>query len=232
MDLTYRYDSYQTWDFEVDGESGLVTEFEVENFVADDDANAEAAANVSGEPTEAVLAYVAPTEMSDDPMDYVFELAGDLYKMPAPVSAFIANGWTLKKEGGDAGIVAGYDYGYATLTKDGDDLAVSINNYDPNAQVIENCFVTDITFYSSSPFGLKLPYEISFEMTGDELVAALDSIPKDILPKYEVDDDSDLATYYTIVDIDDEYQGIKIAVDKEDGAVSWLEIEHEPETLS
>ncbi len=233
VDLTYRYDSYQTWDFEIDNESGLVTEFEVENFVADDEANAAAAAEVSSEPTEAVLAYVAPTEMSDDPLDYVFELAGDLYQLPAPVSAFLANGWTLQQEGSKAGsVVMGYDYGYATLMKDGETLSVSINNYDPNAQVVENCFVTDITFYSSDDFGLKLPYEITFEMTGDELVAALDSIPKDILPQYDVDDDSDLATYYTIVDMDDEYQGIKIAVDKEDNTISWLEIEHEPETLS
>lgn len=233
VDLTYRYDSYQTWDFEIDSESGLVTEFEIENFVEDEEANAAAAAQVSSDPTEAVLAYVAPTEMSDNPLDYVFELAGDLYQLPAPVSAFIDNGWTLQQEGSEAGsVVLGLNYGYATLMKDGDTLSVSINNYDPNAQVVENCFVTDITFYSSRTFGLKLPYDISFDMTGDELVAALDSIPKDILPKYDVDDDSDLATYYTIVDMDDEYQGIKIAVDKEDNTISWLEIEHEPETLS
>lgn len=232
VELTYRYDSYQEWEFTIDNETGVVNEFDMENFVEDEDAIAAAAAQVSSEPIEAVLAYEAPEAMSDDPLDYVFELAGDLYKLPAPVSAFIENGWTLKKEGGDTGVVMGYDYDYATLMKDGEDMSVSINNYDPNAQVVENCFVTDITFYSSDDFGLKLPYEITFEMTGDELVAALDSIPKDILPQYDVDDDSDLATYYTIVDMDDEYQGIKIAVDKDDNTISWLEIEHEPDSLS
>lgn len=232
VELTYRFDSYQEWEFTIDNETGVVNEFDLMNFEEDEEANAAAAAEVSSDPTEAVLAYVAPTEMSEDPLDYVFELEGDLYQLPAPVSAFIENGWTLKKEGGDAGIVMGDDYDYATLMKDGKDMSVSINNYDPNAQVVENCFVTDITFYSSDDLYLKLPYEITFEMTGDELVAALDSIPKDILPQYDVDDDSDLATYYTIVDMDDEYQGIKLAVDKEDNTISWLEIEHEPETLS
>ena len=55
-------------------------------------------------------AYVAPTAYSEDLMDYVFAYGDAMYKLPVPVSEFLVNGWTIKKEV-NGGTIAGDGYG-------------------------------------------------------------------------------------------------------------------------
>ncbi len=224
--LTYEYDYYREWDFYVYADSGVLDEFEVRNFVADEEANAAAAAEVTDEPTEAVLAYTAPEKLGEDPMGFTVEYAGDLYQLPAPVSVFVENGWTLKEELSDA-IVSGGDYGWVTLMKDNQEFRTIAQNYDPNATVIENCFITEVEADALGPdLSLALPGGAAMGMTEEELIAWLDEMGLE----YEKDD-SDSYIYYSVEGPDSSLDGFEFIVDAEQAAVTGIHVSYEPDTL-
>ena len=223
--MTYEYDSYREWELYVYKESGVLEEFEVRNFVVDEQANAEAAAEVSEEPTEEVLAYVPPEELGEDPMSFTVEYAGDLYQLPAPVSVFLENGWTVKQEL-SATIISGYDYGWVTLMKDNQEHRCMVRNYGPNAAVVANCFITTVKGDVLGPdLSLTLPGGATVGMTEKELTAWLDGLDGE----YVVEESSSF-TYYTLEgpNILDEIQFI---VNKEEGAVTGIEVTYEPDQL-
>ncbi len=218
-ELTYEYDIYQEISFQIDAETGVLDKFDYENLVADEEANAAAAAEVSGEPTQAVLAYEAPTELGDDIRSGVVDFAGNLYQLPAPVSVFIENGFTLKPEDSDA-VVAGDYFGWFEMIKDGKEFRGTADNLDPNATTIENCFVTEVEVDSyDADLPLTLPGGISNHMSADDLMPILETLP------YEMTSDSDDYTYYTVKDKDSSDWSINIVVNKEDNAVTTIEYE-------
>ena len=224
--LTYDYDSYCDWEFYVYKETGTLDEFEVRNMVPDQTAIDEAVAQVTDEPTEEVLAYEAPEELGDDPMSFAVEFAGDLYQLPAPVSAFIENGWTLKEKDSDM-VVFGGDYGWATLMKDNQELSVTVQNYNANAVTIHNCFVTSVESDDMGPdLPLTVPGGITRDMTEEDLLAALEGM------EYETDGDSDYFTYYKLQDPDELWDYVEIRVDKDTGTVTAIEVSHEPDELA
>lgn len=223
--LSYEYDYKQSVDFYIDLETGVLNQFEVENFVVDEDANASAAAEVSADPTASVLAYTAPAELGDDLFSFTVDYAGALYQLPAPVSVFEENGWKIKENDSDS-IVAGRDFGWVTMMKDNQEFHVIARNYDPNATVINNCFVTSV---EASEYTANLPLTIqkgiTVGMSQTDLEAALDGF------NYEKDDDSDSFTYYTVESPDDSLDGFDIVVNNETQAVSSLEVTFEPDEL-
>ncbi len=108
-------------------------------------------------------AYVPPAELGDDPLSGVVEYGGDLYQLPAPLSAFEANGWAVAKRW-DSGAV---DIARQGLHDDGlffDDLRNDIVCYG----------------YDDEP-ALTLPPGITVGMDRSDLMAALEKIPKNIL---------------------------------------------------
>ncbi len=217
--LTYEYDIYQSIEFEIDSETGVIDKFDLENLVQEEGANDAAAAEVSGEPTEEVLAYEAPTELGDDIRSGIVEFAGNLYQLPAPVSVFLENGFTLKPEDSDA-VVAGDYFGWFEMIKDGKEFRGTADNHDPNATTIENCFVTEVEADSyDADLPLALPGGISNHMSADELMPILETLP------YEVSSDTDDYTYYTVQDKDSYDWGINITVKKEDNTVTSIEYE-------
>ena len=218
--LTYEYDSYQEIAFKVDSETGVLSEFDIENLVADEEANAAAAAEVSSEPTEEVLAYEAPTELGDDIHSGIVDFAGNLYQLPAPVSVFIENGFTLKTEESDS-VVAGESFGWFEMIKDGKEFRGTARNFSPNATTIENCFVTEVEADSyDADFPLTLPGGISNHMSADDLMPILETLP------YEVSSDTDDYTYYTVQEKDNYDWSINITVKKEDNSVITIEYEN------
>lgn len=224
--LTYEYDYYQDWDFYVYAESGVVDEVEVRNFVVDEEANAAAAALVTDEPTEAVLAYEAPEALGEDPMSFTVEYAGDLYQLPAPVSAFVANGWTVQDEL-SAEIVSGYDHGWLTMMKDNQQFRCMVMNYDPNAAVVTNCFVTEVESASYGPdLPLALPGGAQSGMSEADLTAWLDGQGLEFEK-----DDSGSFVYYTVEGPDSSLDGFEFTVDTETGTVTTMTVSYEPDTL-
>ena len=226
--LTYEHDYYQDWDLSVYKESGVLEEVEVRNLVADEQANAEAAAQVSDEPTQEVLAYAAPEELGDDPLSFRVEFAGDLYQLPAPVSVFLENGWTLKKEL-SATIVSGRDFGWVELMKDNQELRCIARNYSPDAAVVENCFITSV---EADTYGTDLPLTgpggATVGMTEQELTAWLDGLDG---VEYEQEQSGSFA-YYTIEGPESSLDGIEFVVNQEEDAVTSIEVSYEPDSLS
>lgn len=223
--LTYEYDYDQSFDFYIDAETGVLNQFEVENLIADEEARTAAAAEVSSEPTEAVLAYTAPTELGDDLFSFTVDFAGNLYQLPAPVSVFEENGWKVKEADSDA-VVPGGSFGWVTMMKDNQELSVIARNYDANAAVINNCFVTSV---ESSEYTTNLPLNIqkgiTVGMSTADLEAALEGVD------YEKDTESESFTYYTITGPDSSLDRVSISVNNENGTVSTLEVSYEPDEL-
>lgn len=224
--LTYEYDYYQSLELYVSTETGLLNEVAVENFVADEEANAAAEAQVSSEPTEEVLAYEAPTELGDDLQSFIVDYAGSLYQIPAPVSVFIENGWTLKEEDSDS-IVAGKDFGWVALMKDNQELRAIARNYNANATTIENCFVTSVEGnVNSTNLPITVQKGITLGMSAADLETALAGV------EYEKDNSSSaMFTYYTIEGKESSLDSVEILLNTEEGTVTGIEVSNEPDEL-
>ncbi len=224
--LTYEYDTYQEWEFSVDKETGVLDGFDLRNFAADQQAVADAMAAVKNEPTAEVMEYAAPAELGTDPMSFVVDYAGDLYQMPAPVCAFLDNGWTLKTEDSDS-VVIGRGFGWVSLVKDNQELYTTVRNYSPNAATIENCFVTSVEGdVNGTDLPLTIPGGVTVGMAEADAAAALEGT------EYELDDaSSDYFIYYTLSLEDSVWDSVEILVDRETGTVSRIEVSHEPDDL-
>lgn len=224
--VTYEYDYYREIDLYVSTETDVINEVEIRNFIADEEAKAEAAAQVSSEPTSEVLAYTAPSELGDDPLSFVVEYAGDLYQMPAPVSVFLDNGWTLKAEDSDS-VIAGKDFGWVYMMKDGQQFRSIVRNYGADATTVENCFVTSVDGnINDTDLPITIPSGVTIGMTNEDVLDALKEI------KYTLDDESsDMFLYYTIESPENSLDGIEILVDKEDNTVTGIEVSCEPDEL-
>lgn len=224
--LTYEYDYYRQWELYVYPDSGVLEEFEVKNLVEDEEANAAAAAQVSDEPTEEALAYEAPEELGEDILSFRVEYAGDLYQLPAPVSVFLENGWTVKAESSET-VIVGDGYGWVSLMKDNQELRCTVRNYGPDATVIANCFVTDVETDEYGPnLALTLPGGVTMDMAEEDVAAALEGL------EYELDDDSSSYAYYTVEDPDSAWNHVTIRIDKETGKVVGIEVTYEPDELA
>lgn len=222
--VSYEYDFYQDVELYVSAETGFLNEVDLRNFVADDEANAAAAAEVNDEPTEAVLAYEAPAELGDDPLSFIVEFAGDLYQLPAPVSSFVENGWTIKPDNSES-IVSGGDSGWVTMMKDNQEFRTLAKNVDKNATVIENCFIRDVEAnVNDCNVSLTVPSGITIGMSKDELLSVLDSLEG---IKYEENTEtSEMFTYYNILGQKGNSQYIQILVYNDENAVTGIDVEN------
>lgn len=225
--LEYRYDYYQEWELYIEKETGVLYEVDVENMIMDEAtaaANEAAASEISDEPTEEVLAYTAPTELGDDPLSFIVDYAGTLYQLPAPVSVFEENGWTIKEEDSDS-IIAGKDFGWLYMMKDNQEYHTLVRNYSPDAATLRNCFVTTVeadTYSTDLP--ITIPTGISVGMSADEALTLLEGI------SYETENSSSF-TYYNIVGESISRECVQIVVNDEDGVVTSIEVNHEPKSL-
>ena len=221
--LTYEQDTYEEWNLYVYEESGTLEQFGVRYMVPDEEAIAEAVAQVEDVPIAEVESYVAPEELGDDPLSFTVEYAGDLYQLPAPVSLFLANGWELTKNSPE--VVYGEDYDYVEMRKDNQTLRARVQNYNANAVVTASCFVTEV---ESDDFGPKvditIPTGITIGMSTEDVEAALANV------EYEKDDDSDYFVYYEM-EGDSYSDSVRIRVDKETDAVVAISVDYWPKEL-
>lgn len=140
--LEYREDVYNYLKFTFDGEENMVlTEIEIDNYREPD--GFEASEVDKTYIPQATSAYISPSEITDNIEDYIFELDGELYKLPCPVQAFIDNGWEIVKDKSKE-IVYGYGVEWVTLEKNGVEISGGAYNYDKNGTVISNCFIDEI----------------------------------------------------------------------------------------
>lgn len=167
--LTYEKDSYQKVELYVYKESNTLLQINIRNFQEPEDFDK---GNVSTEIPDIVTNYKAPTALGGDYMEPDVEFMGSLYRLPAPVSAFLENGWEMKDVPEDA-FVEGGGLQFIEMMKENQTVRFSVYNLTENATAIENCFVTELSFgtYDPENLALKLSEGITLGADKAELIA-------------------------------------------------------------
>lgn len=167
--LTYTYESYREVELQFSAETGLLNGVSIRNLSQPEDF---VASPVSQQVPAIVESYQAPQAVGESLGSFALSYAGCLYQLPAPVSAFLDNGWTLVEDDSEA-TVAGRDIGWVTLMYDNQRLRVLAQNYSGQATAVANCFVTDVEASDDCKVDILLPKGITLGMTQEQLEAAL-----------------------------------------------------------
>ena len=95
-------------------------------------------------PPEINSYYVAPTGPSTDLYDHIITIfENEYYRLPVPVSEFIANGWTLDSSTDE--YIAGNSMCYTYIEKNGEKLSVKLENFTSDAMLPINSYVVGIS---------------------------------------------------------------------------------------
>jgi len=126
-----------------------------------------------------VLAYEAPTSLSDDLNSFIVKIDGDLYRLPAPMAVFLDNGWTYSSGMyiGPASRGAGVG-----LIREGELLRTRLRNYDDERRPLAHTFVVRVDLDFSNPnrsISVELPGGITENSTMEEVMAVFGQ-PTDI----------------------------------------------------
>ncbi len=169
---TYQMDTYQDVELYVYKDDNTLRQISLRNFTEPEGFDK---GSVSGEVPEAVSAYTAPTELSGTFMEPTVEFFGDLYTLPAPVSAFEANGWTMVDVEEDA-FVEGSGLAFIDMMKENQSVRFSVYNLTENAVAMENCFVTELSHATYDPevISMKIAGNVALGADKTELMAMAD----------------------------------------------------------
>ena len=115
-----------------------------------------------------LASYSAPAELGSNLWSFNYEVGGDLYTLPTPVSEFIDNGWKIVE---NSGFVDGGGTSGITIQKGSEKMYAEIMNYDKSRMNPENCAVyrlnvgLDDSIYKS----FALPGNIKIGTSKEEL---------------------------------------------------------------
>lgn len=137
--LTYEYGFNRTVQLGFSQETGLLVQLDLQN-LKNPSGDEELEHAVSQETPE-VEAYQMPEMPGTELGEFIVSYDGTLYRLPAPVSEFMAHGWEINEKESDEA-VKGLQYGYVTLEKDGKRLFGNVRNDSEAAVKIKNCFIT------------------------------------------------------------------------------------------
>lgn len=167
--LTYEKEIYQDVELYIYKEGGTLKQVSFRNFSVPEDFDK---GSVSTEVPEIVTAYQAPEAPSETFMEPVVEYFGDLYQLPAPVSAFEENGWVLLDVSEDA-YVEGRGIEFIEMMKENQTVRFSIYNLTENAVAVRNCFVEDLEHATYDPeiISMKLSGGIALGAEKSDLIA-------------------------------------------------------------
>ncbi len=219
--LEYDLDYDQEVKLYVDKDTGTLGNIDIRNLVPIESEGADTeSAEISDEVPDVVSKYEAPTSLKGDLEEFVFELDGDLYRLPAPVCEFEKNGWKVIDDDSDM-VIKGKSYGWVTMMKNNQKFHTIVNNYDGNATSVNNCFISKV---EASEYGadlsMKLPNGIETGMSKKDLDKIISGI-SDV-----VTDEDDTFFYYDIVLLDSELERVSIKVNKESNKITIIEISH------
>jgi len=148
--------------------------------------------------------YSAPEELGNDLTSFNVEIEGDVYRLPAPLSAFFDNGWEITEEG--LGVIAEYELGFISVDLVRNDTTfegVQLEIYDDNVVNVENCIVVGIiakrySFWGESDeISVVLPGGITIGTSKDEVESAYRSLfDSDTLAMRPVNDDDTILYEY------------------------------------
>lgn len=218
--LVYEKNEYEWVKFTVDSNTQIINNVDMRNFTEPDNFDG---GTISEEIPEAVKEYKAPDVVGDDINASYVRLNGAVYSLPAPVSAFLENGWSIVEEDSHQAVVA-KGVGVITLEKDGILMSSDVINYTDNAVYIENCFVTTVyvDLEENEKGSLSIPKGISINMPESELENVLEEIT------YETSMDRKYI-YYTISHSGTDGNGFIIRVNKESMVVDSIICQNIPQ---
>lgn len=167
--MTYQQDSYQRVELYVYKEENTLLQVDIRNFKEPEGFDK---GSVSTDVPDIVSNYKAPTALGGDFMEPDVEFMGDFYRLPAPVSAFLSNGWVMK-DVAEGAFLEGGGLEFIEMMKENQTVRFSVYNLTENATAIENCFVTELSFGSYDPeiLALKLSENITLGADKNELIA-------------------------------------------------------------
>lgn len=140
--MSYEIDTYVEMNFYLNPGNTTYNEVTLKNCIAEEDD----ATDISNERPAYLDGYVAPTKLSDDPTDTMFELDGKLYQLPCPLSEFTDDGWSVSYSTITSLGAGQSEYGYY-LSKNGAEIALRLTNFSKNEVKAENCAVSYVEFY-------------------------------------------------------------------------------------
>ncbi|MBQ3045221.1 MAG: toll/interleukin-1 receptor domain-containing protein [Clostridia bacterium] len=158
---------------------------------------------------EYLSTYVAPTELGGDINSGVIEIDKKLYRLPAPVSEFVDDGWEITDKP-DA-IISSGNYN-ATLKKDGKSISVTLKNLSDYQTVAENCAVISVRIESG----------VSASLAGGPYIGCSKSLADIVGDEFDV---SKLSSYYHYTYSKyDPYIDASFMVDKESQEVTTVNL--------
>lgn len=163
--------------------------------------------------------YTAPTALGNDLYSGTICVEGDLYRLPAPLDAFLNNGWTISS-GMEYVVADGAEY--ITISRNGKKLELTVGNIAAYQTTPANCFVFRIEEYASSNGPIvELPGGLKLGMTQADVEA---NIPTDM----EKSQSTYTATYRAY-----DYEGrdfsLSLYVDLEKNALTSITVKNLPE---
>ena len=170
--VTYEKDTYQEVELSVFKDDNTLKKVDMENLEEPEGYDKGA---VSDEVPDIVTAYKAPDALGSDMLDTAVEYMGDLYSLPAPVSAFTANGWEIQNAE-DTPYVEGNGLAFIDMMKNNQSIHFSVYNETENATALENCFVRELAFatYDPESIEMKLSGDITLGADKAELIKMAD----------------------------------------------------------
>jgi hypothetical protein len=187
LELSYRYEDsfWSRIQIDIDYENGnVVNRIHITNKVQIDSDLISDMATVYDEVTDKERNYTAPAALGDDLSSFNVEIYGDLYRIPAPVSAFIDNGWELVRDS-FWGIpsesiprkreVSGY-----YLARGNDELRVRLFNFGDKLLAVERCFVVEFDINVLHGENIRLPGGITYGTTENRLIELFGNLLEDV----------------------------------------------------
>lgn len=217
--LTYGESEYSKVVITVNKTKDVITDIFMMNYTA-----LEQNLEINQETPDIVSSYQAPTKMGTNLQKPLLKYDGAYYSLPAPVSAFVDNGWTFEADEYDA--VATEKTCNMYLEKDSYRIKIQVTNYTNEIQYLENCFVTWIQASkedASMDVELLLPGKIKTGMTETEMLEAIGDV------SYKKDDTSDETYILYDVAYENNTGKIRLYVSKETSVLSRIVAKNQPE---
>ena len=110
--------------------------------------------------------YRTPDQLGTDFKTGIVQIQGELYQLPAPVSSFLDNGWTIVEQ---PSFVKAGNRDQICLKRNDSKLYVSVYNLAEYQTTPENCAVYRIDAESDQIMELLLPNGVQFGLTEEEV---------------------------------------------------------------
>lgn len=103
--------------------------------------------------------YKAPSSLGSNLMNFTYQLAGKLYRLPVPIETITKDGWKLT-ENDSVSYVASNTARDITITKSGKSLVITVMNDAAYHKKLINCDVVSITVNTNTTASVQLPGKI------------------------------------------------------------------------